>query len=31
MRAHAYSENRRLEDVARDVVHRRLRLDGNKG
>ncbi|WP_328459584.1 GAF and ANTAR domain-containing protein [Actinoplanes sp. NBC_00393] len=29
MRAHAYAENRRLEDVARDVVERRLRLDGN--
>ncbi|MEU4242595.1 hypothetical protein [Actinoplanes sp. NPDC026619] len=29
MRAHAYAENRRLEDIARDVVSRRLRLDGN--
>lgn len=29
MRAYAYTENRRLEDVARDVVERRLRLDGN--
>lgn len=30
MRAHAYAENRRLEDVARDVVERRLRWDENK-
>jgi hypothetical protein len=30
MRAYAYAENRRLEDVARDVVNRRLRLDGDK-
>ncbi|MBB2947679.1 signal transduction protein with GAF and PtsI domain [Actinoplanes lutulentus] len=30
MRAYAYSENRRLEDVARDVVNRTLRLDGHK-
>jgi hypothetical protein len=30
MRAYAYAENRRLEDVARDIVNRRLRLDGNK-
>ncbi|MBG0560820.1 GAF and ANTAR domain-containing protein [Actinoplanes sp. NEAU-A11] len=30
MRAYAYAENRRLEDVARDVVERRLRWDGNK-
>ncbi|MEU4419905.1 GAF and ANTAR domain-containing protein [Actinoplanes sp. NPDC024001] len=29
MRAHAYAENRRLEDVARDIVERRLRWDGN--
>ncbi|MEV8505039.1 GAF and ANTAR domain-containing protein [Actinoplanes sp. NPDC051475] len=27
MRAYAYAENRRLDDVARDVVARRLRLD----
>ncbi|WP_433832476.1 GAF and ANTAR domain-containing protein [Actinoplanes sp. CA-015351] len=30
MRAYAYAENRRLEDVARDVVNRTLRLDGPK-
>ena len=30
MRAYAYAENRRLEDVARDVVNRRLSLDGDK-
>ncbi|WP_412753395.1 GAF and ANTAR domain-containing protein [Krasilnikovia sp. M28-CT-15] len=30
MRAYAYAENRRLEDVARDVVNRRLSLDGEK-
>jgi hypothetical protein len=29
MRAHAYAENRRLDDVARDIVNRRLRLDEN--
>jgi GAF domain-containing protein len=29
LRAYAYAENRRLEDVARDVVERRLRWDGN--
>ncbi|MEU4558876.1 GAF and ANTAR domain-containing protein [Actinoplanes sp. NPDC023936] len=29
MRAHAYAQNRRLEEVARDVVERRLRLDGS--
>ncbi|MEU4427395.1 GAF and ANTAR domain-containing protein [Actinoplanes sp. NPDC024001] len=29
MRAHAYAENRRLEDIARDVLERRLRWDGN--
>ncbi|WP_433790780.1 GAF and ANTAR domain-containing protein [Actinoplanes sp. CA-252034] len=29
IRAHAYAENRRLDDVARDIVARRLRLDGN--
>jgi GAF domain/ANTAR domain len=27
LRAHAYAENRRLEEVARDVVERRLRWD----
>ncbi|WDZ86589.1 ANTAR domain-containing protein [Micromonospora cathayae] len=27
IRAHAYAENRRLSDVARDIVARRLRLD----
>ncbi|GLZ00695.1 GAF and ANTAR domain-containing protein [Actinoplanes sp. NBRC 103695] len=30
MRAYAYAENRRLEDIARDVVNRQLRLDGIK-
>jgi hypothetical protein len=30
LRAYAYAENRRLEDVARDVVERRLRWDGNR-
>jgi hypothetical protein len=30
LRAYAYAENRRLEDVARDVVNRRLRLDSDK-
>jgi hypothetical protein len=30
MRAYAYAENRRLEDVARDVVNRQLRLDETK-
>jgi hypothetical protein len=30
MRAYAYAENRRLEDVARDVVERRLRWDEDK-
>jgi hypothetical protein len=30
LRAYAYAENRRLEDVARDVVARRLRLDSDK-
>jgi hypothetical protein len=29
MRAHAYAENRRLEDVARDIVERRLQWDRN--
>ncbi len=29
MRAYAYAESRRLADVARDVVNRRLRLDGD--
>jgi hypothetical protein len=28
MRAYAFAENRRLEDVAHDIVQRRLRLDG---
>ncbi|BAL86055.1 hypothetical protein AMIS_8350 [Actinoplanes missouriensis 431] len=28
MRAHAFARNRRLENVARDVVERRLRFDG---
>lgn len=28
MRAYAFAENRRLEDVARDIVERRLRWDG---
>ncbi|WP_045745725.1 GAF and ANTAR domain-containing protein [Actinoplanes rectilineatus] len=28
IRAYAFAENRRLEDVARDIVQRRLRLDG---
>lgn len=31
LRAYAYAENRRLEDVARDVVERRLRLDSDNG
>lgn len=31
LRAYAYAENRRLEDVAHDVVNRRLRLDSDKG
>ena len=30
MRAYAYAENRRLEDIARDVVNRQLRLDETK-
>ena len=30
MRAHAYAEDRRLEEVARDVVDGRLRWDGNR-
>jgi hypothetical protein len=30
LRAYAYAENRRLEDVAHDVVERRLRLDSDK-
>lgn len=30
LRAYAYAENRRLDDVARDVVNRRLRLDSDK-
>jgi hypothetical protein len=28
MRAYAFAENRRIEDVAHDIVQRRLRLDG---
>jgi hypothetical protein len=28
IRAYAFAENRRLDDVAHDIVQRRLRLDG---
>jgi AmiR/NasT family two-component response regulator len=31
LRAYAFAENRRLEEVARDVVERRLRLDSDNG
>lgn len=31
LRAHAYAQNRRLSDVARDIVARRLRLSRDPG
>ena len=31
LRAYAYAQDRRLADVARDIVARRLRLQGDPG